>query len=100
MRRGRGWNLTRLINEGLSPLLRGWGNDFHMAEVKETFEVVDKWRRRNLQVVLWRHWKKRVARFRNLMRLGLDRDRGLAKLRERQGPVVECRDIPYERCPS
>jgi RNA-directed DNA polymerase len=86
MRRGRGWNLSRLINEGLTPLLRGWLNYFRLAEVKETFEVLDQWIRRKLRVVLWRHWKKRTARFRTLMRLGLDRDRAWQSSGNGRGP--------------
>ena len=86
MRLGRGWKLTRLINEGLTPLLRGWVNYFRLAEVKETFEVLDKWIRRKLRVVLWRHWKRRSARFRNLMRLGLDRDRAWQSTGNGRGP--------------
>ena len=86
MRLGRGWKLTRLINEGLTPLLRGWANYFRLAEVKETFEVLDKWIRRKLRVVLWRHWKKRSARFRNLMRLGSDRDRAWQSSGNGRGP--------------
>lgn len=86
MRRGRGWKLTRLINEGLTPLLRGWANYFRLAEVKETFEVLDEWIRRKLRVVLWRQWKKRSARLRNLMRLGLDRDRAWQSTGNGRGP--------------
>ena len=86
MRRGRGWKLTRLINEGLTPLLRGWINYFRLAEVKEAFEVLDKWVRRKLRVVQWRQWGKRKARFRNLMRLGLDRDRAWQSTGNGRGP--------------
>ena len=86
MRRGRGWKFTRLINEGLTPLLRGWINYFRLAEVKEAFEVLDKWVRRKLRVVQWRQWGKRKARFRNLMRLGLDRDRAWQSTGNGRGP--------------
>jgi RNA-directed DNA polymerase len=86
MRLGRGWKLARLINEGLTPLLRGWVNYFRLAEVKETFEILDKWIRRKLRVVHWRQWKKRSTRFRNLMRLGLDRDRAWQSSGNGRGP--------------
>jgi len=86
MRLGRGWKLERLITEGLKPLLRGWVNYFRLAEVKEPFESLDKWIRRKLRVVLWRQWKRRVARYRNLVRLGLDKDRAWKSTGNGRGP--------------
>jgi RNA-directed DNA polymerase len=38
LRRGRGRNIGRLIEEELTPLLRGWMNYFRLAEVKGIFE--------------------------------------------------------------
>jgi RNA-directed DNA polymerase len=86
MRQGRGQSLTRLINEGLTPLLRGWANYFRLAEVKETFETLDKWIRHKLRAVLWRQWGKRRAKVRNLMRLGLDGDRAWKSSGNGRGP--------------
>jgi len=46
LRRGRGRNLKRLIQEKLTPKLRGWANYFKLAEVKSVFEELDGWLRR------------------------------------------------------
>ncbi len=43
LRCGRGRNLKRVIEEKLTPKLRGWGNYFHLAEVKGVFEELDGW---------------------------------------------------------
>lgn len=73
-RRGRGRNLGRFI-EGLTPILRGWINYFRLAEVKGIFEELDGWIRRKLRCILWRQWKRRYTRFKNLMKRGLGEDR-------------------------
>jgi RNA-directed DNA polymerase len=71
-RRGRGWNLSRLTREGLTPLLRGWVCYFRLNEVKAVFERLDKWLRRRLRCILWRQWKKLPTRRKRLIALGLD----------------------------
>jgi len=45
LRRGRGRNLTKVIEE-LKPVMRGWINDYQHAEVKGVFEDLDQWIRR------------------------------------------------------
>ena len=57
-RRGRGRNLSKLIEEELTPLLRGWMNYFRLAEVKGIFEELDSWIRRKLRSLIWRQWKR------------------------------------------
>jgi group II intron reverse transcriptase/maturase len=46
LRRGRGRNLTKFIEE-LTPVMRGWINYYRFAEVKGVFEGLDQWIRRN-----------------------------------------------------
>jgi len=57
-RQGRGRNVSRLIKEELTPLLRGWVNYFGLAQVKNTFEALDGWIRRKLRCLFWRQWKR------------------------------------------
>jgi len=61
-RRGRGRNLGKLIEEELTPLLRGWMNYFRLAEVKGIFEELDSWIRRKLRNLIWRKWKRPLTR--------------------------------------
>jgi RNA-directed DNA polymerase len=74
-RAGRGRNLERFIREGLNPVLRGWGNYFHLAETQGTFEELDEWLRRRLRCTLWRQWKRTWTRFTRLKARGLDETR-------------------------
>lgn len=85
-RQGRGRNLGRFIQEDLIPVLRGWGNYFRLAEVKGVFEELDQWVRRKLRCILWRQWKRTYTRARNLMRLGLDKERAWRSATNGRGP--------------
>jgi len=86
LRRGRGRNLGRLIAETLTPKLRGWGNYFKLAEVKNVFEELDGWLRRKLRCVLWRQWKRSFARASRLMKRGLVADRAWRSATNGRGP--------------
>jgi len=86
LRRGRGRNIGRQIEEELTPLLRGWMNYFRLAEVKVIFEELDSWIRRKLRCVIWRQWKRTLARVRGLMKRGLERERALKSAMNGRGP--------------
>jgi len=74
-RKGRGWNLERLIREEINPLLKGWANYFCLSEVKRIFEELDAWIRRKLRCIKWRQWKKPRTRMKELIKLGLDKEK-------------------------
>lgn len=86
LRRGRGRNLGRLIEEKLTPKLQGWAIYFKLAEVKNVFEELDGWLRRKLRCVLWRQWKRSFTRARNLMKRGLDEKRAWRSATNGRGP--------------
>ncbi|MEK3988420.1 group II intron reverse transcriptase/maturase [Robertmurraya sp. FSL R5-0851] len=46
-----------LIQEGLNPLIRGWGNYFGKGNVKSLFKKLDSWIRRRLRMVQLRSWR-------------------------------------------
>ena len=77
LRRGRGRNLRGLLTE-LAPILRGWAAYFRLSEVKGLWESLDQWLRRKLRAILWKPWKTWRTRFRELVRLGLARERAAA----------------------
>jgi RNA-directed DNA polymerase len=85
-RRGRGRNLGKLIEEELTPLLRGWMNYFRLAEVKGIFEELDSWIRRKLRCVIWRQWKRALTRVKGLMRRGLKEGRARESAGNGRGP--------------
>lgn len=86
LRRGKGHNLQRLIQENLTPKLRGWVTYFKLAEVKGVFEELDAWLRRKLRTVLWRQWKTPATRARNLIKRGLDKKRAWQSAYNGHGP--------------
>lgn len=85
-RQGRGSNLIRLIEEELTPLLRGWLNYFRLSEVKGIFEELDGWIRRKLRCLIWRHWKRTFTRAKGLMQRGLAKDQALKSAMNGRGP--------------
>ncbi len=85
LRRGRGQSLQSTVAD-LSPLLRGWGNYFRLAEVKNVFEDLDQWLRRRLRCLLWRQWKRTYTRARKLMRMDLERTRAWQSATNGRGP--------------
>ena len=99
-RRGRGRNLARLIEEELTPLLRGWMNYFRLAEVKGIFEELDSWIRRKLRGLIWRQWKRPYTRAKSLMQRGLAKVASPEVGDEWSWPLVECRGLAHARCLS
>jgi len=85
-RRGRGRNLRKVIEEELTPLLRGWMNYFRLAEVKGIFEELDSWIRRKLRGLIWRKWKRPFTRAKNLMQRGLAKPQALKSAMNGRGP--------------
>src|SRR6266850_3203390 len=86
LRRGRGRNIGRQIEEELTPLLRGWMNYFRLAEVKGILDELDGWIRRKLRSVIWRQWKRTFARAKGLMKRGLDKERAWQSATNGRGP--------------
>jgi RNA-directed DNA polymerase len=85
-RRGRGRNLRKLIEEKLTPLLRGWLNYFRLAEVKGIFDELDSWIRRKLRNLIWRQWKRPFTRAKKLMQRGLAKEQALKSAANGRGP--------------
>ena len=85
-RRGRGRNVGKLIEAELTPLLRGWMNYFRLAEVKGVFDELDSWIRRKLRCLIWRQWKRPIARAKGLLRRGLRDAQAWASAMNGRGP--------------
>ena len=82
---GRGRNLRRQL-EDLAPVLRGWVSYYRLAEVKGIFEELDQWIRRRLRLILWRQWKRRWPRFKELCRRGVSKVRAAIGISNGRGP--------------
>jgi RNA-directed DNA polymerase len=85
LRQGRGRRLAMVVVD-LNLAMRGWVVYFRLAEVKTTFEELDKWLRRKLRCVLWRQWKRPRTRLRELRRRGLDETRARVSAYNGRGP--------------
>jgi RNA-directed DNA polymerase len=85
LRRGRGRNIARTVKD-LAPVLRGWIGYFRLADAKGIFEEIDGWMRRKLRCVLWRQWKRRPTRAKQMMRRGLAEERAWRSAYNGRGP--------------
>ena len=84
-RQGRGCSLASVV-ENLTPILRGWFNYYHLAQVRSAFEQLDGWIRRRLRCLIWRHWKRPRSRLRWLRKRGLGEARASTSAYNGRGP--------------
>ena len=85
LRQGRGRRLADVVAD-LNLATRGWVVYFRLAEVKASFEDLDKWLRRKLRCVMWRQWKRPRTRLHELRRRGLDEARAHVSAYNGHGP--------------
>ena len=85
LRQGRGRRLAAIVTD-LNLATRGWVVYFRLAEVKASFEDLDKWLRRKLRCIMWRQWKRPRTRLHELRRRGLDEARARASAFNGRGP--------------
>ena len=86
LRRGRGRNIGRLIEEELNPVIRGWGNYFSLTRVKKIPEELDFWIRRKMRCILWRQMKRTGTRGKRLEKCGLKEARAWVSATNGRGP--------------
>jgi group II intron reverse transcriptase/maturase len=68
--RSNGWGNAKR-KERLIQYITGWVNYFKLADMKSLLLRVDEWYRRRLRMVIWKQWKRTKTRFRNLIKLGI-----------------------------
>jgi len=68
--RSNGWGYARR-KEALRQYITGWVNYFKLADMTGLLISVDKWYRRRLRMIIWKHWKRIRTRERNLIKLGI-----------------------------
>lgn len=84
-RTGRGTSIPDVIQR-LEPILRGWFNYFCLAETAWGFVSLDKYTRRRLRCLYWRHWKTPRTRRKRLIALGLKPDQARKTAYSECGP--------------
>jgi group II intron reverse transcriptase/maturase len=70
--RSNGWGYARR-KMALRQYITGWVNYFRMADMKKLLIGLDEWYRRRLRMVIWKLWKLNRTRWRNLIKLGINK---------------------------
>ena len=83
--RRRGRSLSQVIGE-LNGFMSGWWNYYGITESFNRLRPLAHWIRRRLRAVIWKHWKNRRTRVRELLKRGVYRDQALTTGCARKGP--------------
>lgn len=57
------------------PVIQGWLEYFKIADIKSTCKVLDQLLRSRVRKLLWQKWQKIKTRMRNLVKLGVPKDK-------------------------
>jgi group II intron reverse transcriptase/maturase len=82
--RSNGWGDARRKEE-LRQFITGWVNYFKLADIKRLLLTVDEWYRRRLRMVIWKQWKRIRTRLRNLLKLGIPKQKAWEYANTRKG---------------
>jgi hypothetical protein len=69
----------------LAEITNGWVNYFGIADGISNLQKLDGWIRRRLRACIWKQWKKVKTRFKNLQKLGLDKQKAWEFANTRKG---------------
>jgi group II intron reverse transcriptase/maturase len=83
--RRRGRSLAQVIGE-LKQYMFGWWNYYGLTESFNRLRPLLHWIRRRLRAVIWKHWKNRRTRVRELLKRGVTRNYALTTGCARKGP--------------
>ena len=83
-RKTRPMSITERFQK-LSEVWKGWVNNFRLANIHSKLKALDEWLRNRLRYCIWADWKKPERKRKNLIRLGVDKDRAYAFSRTRMG---------------
>jgi len=83
--RRRGRSLSQVIGE-LREFMNGWWNYFGITESFNRLRPLAHWIRRRLRALIWKQWKNRRTRVRELLKRGISRNFALTTGCARKGP--------------
>jgi len=83
-RKTRPMSITDRLKK-LSEVWKGWVNNFRLSNISAKLKALDEWLRNRLRYCIWHDWKKPERKRKNLIRLGMDKDRAYAYSRTRMG---------------
>ena len=82
----RNWGVSMDFRlKKLAEITDGWVNYFGLADGASRFRELDGWIRRRLRACIWKQWKKIKTRFKNLQKLGLDKQKAWEFANTRKG---------------
>jgi group II intron reverse transcriptase/maturase len=83
-KRNRGRKFDRIVFE-LKQFTNGWIQYYGIADMKKLMEELNAWIRRRLRMYIWKQWKKTSAKFRNLQKLGVSKQKAWEWANTRKG---------------
>jgi RNA-directed DNA polymerase len=83
--RRRGRSVAQVIGE-LNDFMRGWWNYYGITESYNRLKPLAHWIRRRLRALIWKQWKNRKTRVRELLKRGISRAFALTTGCARKGP--------------
>ena len=66
---------SKQLAEELKIYIRGWVNYFRIAKVHSFLQKIDEWMRRRIRMIYWKRWKLVRTKYRNLIKLGINRSK-------------------------
>lgn len=69
-KKGRGQSLEMTIAK-LNQIIIGWVSYYRLSELVWPIKKLDKWIRRRVRCIIWRHWKTPKTRMKRLLELGV-----------------------------
>jgi RNA-directed DNA polymerase len=82
--RSNGWGNERRKEE-LRRYIIGWLNYFRLADMKNLLARTDEWLRRRLRSLIWKQWKRIKTKIRNLIKLGIPKQKAYEYANTRKG---------------
>jgi group II intron reverse transcriptase/maturase len=82
--RSNGWGNERR-KEALRQFITGWLNYFRLADMKNLLAKTDEWFRRRLRSLIWKQWKRIKTKLRNLIKLGIPKQKAWEFANTRKG---------------
>lgn len=66
---------SKQLAEELKLFIRGWVNYYRVAKMSKFLKHIDEWMRRRIRMIYWKRWKLIRTKFRNLIKLGINKQK-------------------------
>jgi group II intron reverse transcriptase/maturase len=92
-KRTRSGKMEDIVSE-INRYTRGWIGYFRLATTPSVYQGLDEWIRRRLRQMQWKRWKRGRTRYRELVKLGVPRERaalgagGTSPWRMSHSPII------------